>query len=129
MDMRVNSQRLSSAMPMPESPDPQALDDTRIRQLMRWHGTDETNLPPAATLQNLSRDTLAALQELREARAALAELQASPGSGPAEAADSSATVADLRAALGRAFWATEFREVHAILLDALGPPPEDDPET
>ncbi len=82
------------------------IDEQRIEQLMRWHGTDETHLPPANTLQNLSRDTLAALAELREAREALGQL---------------------RAAMGRAFWATEFRDVHAILLDALGPPPEDDP--
>jgi len=83
------------------------LNDTRIDQLMRWHGTDETNLPPADTLRYLSRDTLAALQELRDARA---------------------TIAALRAAMGRAFWATDFRQVHAILLQALGPPPanEDD---
>jgi len=124
MDMQVNSQRLSSAMPMPESPDALMLDDTRIGQLMRWHGTDETNLPPAATLQNLSRDTLAALQELRETRAALAELRESRLAG-----DASAAVAELRAAMGRAFWATEFRDVHAILLNALGPPPEDDAES
>ena len=44
------------------------IDDNRLDQLMRWHGTDESNLPPAHTLQNLSRDTLAALAELREAR-------------------------------------------------------------
>src|SRR6185295_12768752 len=81
------------------------LNDTRIDQLMRWHGADETNLPPADTLRHLSRDTLAALQELREARA---------------------TIAALRAAMGRAFWATEFRQVHAILLQALGPPPAEE---
>jgi hypothetical protein len=81
------------------------VDDNRLDELMRWHGTDESNLPPAHTLQNLSRDTVAALDELREARQAIAQL---------------------RAAMGRAFWATEFRDVHAILLDALGPPPEDD---
>lgn len=81
------------------------IDDIRLDQLMRWHGTDETNLPPAHTLQNLSRDTVAALAELREARQ---------------------TIARLRAAMGRAFLATRFPEVHAILLDALGPPPEDD---
>jgi hypothetical protein len=72
---------------------------------MRWHGTDESNLPPAHTLQNLSRDTVAALAELREARA---------------------TIGRLRAAMGRAFLAMQFRDVHAILLEALGPPPEDD---
>jgi len=79
------------------------IDDERLDQLMRWHGTDESNLPPAHTLQNLSRDTVAALAELTEARRSIAEL---------------------RAAMGRAFWATEFRDVHAILLEALGPPPE-----
>ncbi len=80
------------------------VDDQRLDQLMRWHGTDETHLPPAHTLQNLSRDTIAALHELREAREAIGQL---------------------RAAMGRAFWATEFRELHAILLQALGPPPDD----
>jgi hypothetical protein len=81
------------------------LDDERLEQLMLWHGTDETHLPPAHTLQNLSRDTIAALAELREARQ---------------------TIGQLRAAMGRAFWATDFRGLHAILLEALGPPPEDD---
>jgi hypothetical protein len=79
------------------------IDDERLYQLMRWHGTDETNLPPASTLQNLSRDTIAALGQLQEARE---------------------TIRQLRAAMGMAFWATEFRDVHAILLEALGPPPE-----
>ena len=82
-----------------------SLTDLRLDQLMRWHGTDETNLPPAHTLQNLSRDTIAALEELRRARA---------------------NIAGLRAAMGRAFWATDFRELHAILLEALGPPPPED---
>jgi hypothetical protein len=81
------------------------LGDERLEQLMLWHGTDETHLPPAHTLQNLSRDTIAALAELREARQ---------------------TIGQLRAAMGRAFWATDFRELHAILLEALGPPPGDD---
>lgn len=81
------------------------IDESRVDELMRWHGTDESNLPPAHTLQNLSRDTVAALAELREARQ---------------------TIARLRGAMGRAFWATEFQDVHAILLEALGPPPEDD---
>jgi len=80
-----------------------SIDDERLYQLMRWHGTDETNLPPAHTLQNLSRDTIAALGQLREARE---------------------TIRELRAAMGQAFWATDFREIHAILLEALGPPPE-----
>jgi hypothetical protein len=82
------------------------IDEERLEQLMLWHGTDESSLPPAHTLQNLSRDTLAALAELRAARE---------------------TIAQLRAAMGQAFWATEFRELHAILLEALGPPPEGDP--
>lgn len=81
------------------------IDDTRLDQLMRWHGTDESSLPPAHTLQNLSRDTIAALTELQQARH---------------------TIRELRAAMGRAFWATDFPELHAILLAALGPPPEDD---
>jgi hypothetical protein len=80
------------------------LDDVRIEQLMLWHGTDEDHLPPAHTLQNLSRDTVAALTELLEARQ---------------------TIAQLRAAMGRAFWSTDLRELHAIVLQALGPPGED----
>jgi hypothetical protein len=80
------------------------LDDGRLEELMRWHGTDESNLPPAHTLQNLSRDTVMAIAELQHARE---------------------TIAQLRSAMGRAFWATEFRDVHAILLEALGPPPND----
>ena len=79
------------------------IDEDRLEQLMLWHGTDETSLPPANTLQNLSRDTITALHELREARE---------------------TIGQLRAAMGRAFWATEFRDLHAILLEALGPPPD-----
>ena len=104
MDMQVDPLRVSRA-PMPENTPIVPLDDTRIDQLMRWHGTDETNLPPADTLKHLSRDTLAALHELRDARA---------------------TIAALRAAMGRAFWATDFRGLHAILLQALGPPPHAD---
>lgn len=90
----------------PPEADKPLLDDERLDQLMRWHGTDESNLPPASTLRNLSRDTVAALRELREARA---------------------NISGLRAAMGRAFWATDFRDVHAILLQALGPPPGEDP--
>jgi hypothetical protein len=48
---------------------------------------------------------VAALEELRRARE---------------------NIADLRAAMGRAFWATDFRDLHAILLTALGPPPPED---
>jgi hypothetical protein len=91
-------------MSEPESESVSPLTETRIDELIRWHGTDESNLPPAATLQNLSRDTVAALRELQQARA---------------------TVAELRAAMGHAFWATGFEQVHAILLRALGPPPDD----
>ncbi len=80
------------------------LDDVRLDELMRWHGTDESNLPPAHTLQNLSRDTVLAIAELQHARE---------------------TISQLRSAMGRAFWATEFRDVHATLLEALGPPPDD----
>jgi hypothetical protein len=100
MDLQV-----SPAAP-PGAVDEPVLDDVRLDQLMRWHGTDETNLPPASTLQNLSRDTVAALRELQQARA---------------------TIKALRAAMGEAFWATDFRDVHAILLAALGPPPGEDP--
>jgi hypothetical protein len=75
----------------------------RLNELKRWHGTDESDLPAANTLENLSRDTIAALHELQCSRVRIAEL---------------------RAAMGRAFWASDARELHAVLLDALGPPPE-----
>jgi hypothetical protein len=104
MDMTVHSARASLAS---AQEDPPALDDLRLEHMMRWHGSDETNLPPADTLKNLSRDTVAALGELREARA---------------------TIAELRAAMGRAFWATDFKTLHAILLRALGPPPDERPQ-
>lgn len=103
MDMQVKpagSVSLASPDGLP------ALDDVRLDQMMRWHGTDETHLPPADTLKNLARDTVAALAELREARAHIAEL---------------------RAAMGQAFWAPTFRSAHEILLTALGPPPDDTP--
>ena len=103
VDMQVNPVGLTLGAMTQDEPLTH-IDDTRLDQLMRWHGTDEANLPPAHTLQNLSRDTIAALTELQEARA---------------------TIETLRAAMGRAFWATEFRDVHAILLAALGPPPDD----
>ena len=74
----------------------------RIEELIRWHGTDESALPPAHTLQNLSRDTVAALRELARERE---------------------TSARLRAAMAQAFWAADRRELNAILLEALGPPP------
>ena len=108
VDMQVNGVGLTlgamaSEHPTRSIPRP---DDGRLEELMLWHGTDETHLPPAHTLQNLSRDTVAALAELREARQAIGQL---------------------RAAMGRAFRAADFRELRAILLEALGPPPQDDP--
>ena len=105
MDMQADPTRSSDSTSLAD--DEPALDDVRLDQMMRWHGTDETNLPPAATLKNLSRDTLAALAELHEARA---------------------TIAELRAAMGRAFWVTDFRTLHEILLTALGPPPAERPQ-
>jgi hypothetical protein len=75
----------------------------RLDELIRWHGTDESNLPPAHTLKNLARDTVAALRELQQSRQRIERL---------------------RAAMGRAFWADDPRELHAMLLAALGPPPE-----
>ena len=107
MDMQVNPVGLTLGPMATDEHTAQSIlrvDDERLDQLMRWHGTDENNLPPAHSLQNLSRDTIGALNELREARE---------------------TIAQLRAAMGRAFWATEFHDVHAILLEALGPPPPD----
>jgi hypothetical protein len=101
MDMQVNPARASA--PAAHDDEMPELDDLRLEQMQRWHGTDETHLPPAATLKNLSRDTVAALAELRQARA---------------------TIAQLRAAMGEAFWATDFRTLHEVLLTALGPPPE-----
>lgn len=76
----------------------------RLDEMIRWHGTDERALPPARTLQHLSRDTVAALSELARTREAFARL---------------------RTAIGRAFWAASRSELNAILLDALGPPPDD----
>lgn len=78
----------------------------RLMELIRWHGTDESNLPPEHTLQNLSRDTVAALRKLQHFQDSLEQL---------------------RAAMGEAFWAADVREVRAILLDALGPPPAEAP--
>lgn len=74
----------------------------RIDEMIRWHGTDESALPPAHTLQHLARDTVAALRELARDREIIARL---------------------RTAMARAFWATDRRELNAILLQALGPPP------
>jgi|GEM_PF-2203696 len=110
MDMHVKTTSSGAAGPNPHGPTPAGqldnlhLSDARLDELMRWHGVDESNLPPAHTLQNLSRDTVAAIEELRRARVAIEVL---------------------RAAMARAFWATEFRDVHSILLEALGPPPEE----
>ncbi|HTY93611.1 MAG TPA: hypothetical protein VMC02_06970 [Steroidobacteraceae bacterium] len=79
------------------------LTEERLRELMLWHGKDEGNLPPAATLVNLSRDTIAALEELQRTRTQLAQL---------------------RQRLGQLFWSSESRELRAALLVALGDPPE-----
>jgi len=102
MDMQVDPTRSSASSALAD--EMPVIDDERLDQMKRWHGTDETSLPPAGTLKHLARDTVAALEELRRARAAIAEL---------------------RAAMGQAFWATDFRTLHDILLTALGPPPED----
>jgi len=104
VDMQVNPVGLTLSRMADE--EHTRISDVRLEQLRRWHGTDETGLPPASTLQNLSHDTVAALAELQQART---------------------TIATLRAAMGRAFWATDFRDLHAILLTALGPPPQDRP--
>jgi hypothetical protein len=75
----------------------------RLRELMLWHGKDEGNLPPAATLVNLSRDTIAALNQLQAARTQLIEL---------------------RTALSQLFWSCDSSSIRVALLTALGPPPE-----
>ncbi len=75
----------------------------RLRELMLWHGKDEGNLPPAATLVNLSRDTIAALGQLQSARTQLFEL---------------------RAALSQLFWSCDSSSIRVALLTSLGPPPE-----
>ena len=77
----------------------------RLRELMLWHGKDEGHLPPAATLVNLSRDTIAALAELQQARAQLAEL---------------------RAALGQMFWSCDSSQIRVAVLNVLGAPPDDE---
>ena len=102
MDMQVDPTRSSASTALAdEAP---MLNDERLDQMRRWHGTDEANLPPAGTLKYLARDTVAAIEELRRARV---------------------TIAELRAAMGEAFWATDFRTLHEILLAALGPPPDE----
>ena len=75
----------------------------RLRELMLWHGKDESNLPPAETLVNLSRDTVAALSQLQHARTQLALL---------------------RAALAQLFWTCESSAIRVSLLAALGAPPQ-----
>ena len=77
----------------------------RLRELMLWHGKDEGNLPPAATLENLSRDTIAALAQLQHTRTRMAELRA--------------TLSDL-------FWSCDSSRIRIAVLDALGDPPEPD---
>ncbi len=75
----------------------------RLQELMLWHGKDEGNLPPAATLANLSRDTIAALGQLQLRRA---------------------EVSALRIALAHIFWSSDSSTIRRSVLDALGAPPE-----
>ena len=84
------------------------LSNQRLQELMLWHGKDEGNLPPAATLANLSRDTIAALTQLQHTRTQMAEL---------------------RTALAQLFWSCSSSEIRATLLSALGDPPENDSVT
>jgi hypothetical protein len=77
----------------------------RLRELMLWHGKDEGNLPPAATLVNLSRDTIAALSQLQQTRTRLVEL---------------------RASLAELFWSCDSSRIRVALLAVLGDPPEPD---
>src|ERR1700722_12301723 len=74
----------------------------RLRELMLWHGKDESNLPPAETLVNLSRDTVAALDQLQHTRTELAAL---------------------RAGLAQLFWTCDSSAIRVSLLFALGSPP------
>jgi hypothetical protein len=78
------------------------LSSQRLGELMLWHGKDEGNLPPAETLVNLSRDTVAALGQLQHARTELAAL---------------------RAALSQLFWSCDSSAIRVSLLAALGAPP------
>jgi hypothetical protein len=80
----------------------------RLRELMLWHGKDEGNLPPAETLVNLSRDTVAALGQLQHMRTELAAL---------------------RAALAQLFWSCDSSAIRVTVLAALGAPPPADPLT
>jgi hypothetical protein len=75
----------------------------RLQELMLWHGKDEGNLPPAATLVNLSRDTIAALGQLQRWRA---------------------EAFALRATLAHIFWSSDSSTIRRTVLDALGAPPE-----
>jgi hypothetical protein len=75
----------------------------RLRELMLWHGKDEGNLPPAATLVNLSRDTIAALTQLQQLRNEMAEM---------------------RATLSQLFWSCGSSELRSALLVTLGEPPD-----
>jgi hypothetical protein len=77
----------------------------RLQELMLWHGKDEGNLPPAATLVNLSRDTIAALSQLQHTRTRMGEL---------------------RASLSALFWSCESSRIRVALLSALGDPPDPD---
>jgi hypothetical protein len=88
MDLRVGEVQLSAQ---------------RLRELMLWHGKDEGNLPPAATLVNLSRDTIAALHQLQLVRTQLSEL---------------------RAVLSQLFWSCDSSEIRSTVLAALGAPPD-----
>lgn len=75
----------------------------RLHELMLWHGKDEGNLPPAATLENLSRDTIAAFSQLLQART---------------------RVMQLRASLSELFWSCDSSQIRVALLSALGDPPD-----
>ncbi len=77
----------------------------RLQELMLWHGKDEGNLPPAATLVNLSRDTIAALSQLQQTRTRMVEL---------------------RASLSELFWSCESSRIRVALLVVLGDPPAPD---
>ena len=77
----------------------------RLQELRLWHGKDEGNLPPAATLVNLSRDTIAALSQLQQTRTRMTEL---------------------RASLSELFWSCESSRIRVALLAVLGDPPEPD---
>jgi hypothetical protein len=79
------------------------LSGQRLRELMLWHGKDEGNLPPAETLVNLSRDTVAALVQLQQTRR---------------------QVAELRASLAQLFWTCDSSAIRVALLNVLGSPPD-----